>query len=156
MKKLHYFGIKCQQLAEEFFVSIIGCLFLLIIGIFALWPGIGFIVGLVTGHAPGIGGWIVGIGMLLLGLYYIKMSWTIFYHAILSKEKINNAAQKKQFLKLKYRAIYKDKLIVVQAPISKNGDWEIKEALPIWGVGYYKYILVESVKNTVLESELKK
>jgi len=156
MKKLHYFGIKCQQLAEEFFVGIIGCSFLFLIGIFFLWAAIDAIVGLVKGHAAEIIEWIWGILYLLLGLYFIQVSWTIFYHAILSKEKINNAAQKKQFLKLKYRAIYKDKLIVVQAPVSKNGDWEIKEALPIWGFGYYKYILVESVKNTVLESELKK
>ncbi len=144
MKKLHYFGIKSQ---EFFYSSNLGGLFFLVIGLMHIWGFRFFSWKTET---------IMFLWLLIQGLYFVYLGARILYYKQDIYKKINNPTEKIKFLQLKYREHYKNKLIIVKPSFSEKNNWQIIEAIPVWGLGYYEYILIHEIKDSDVEDLIAK
>ena len=144
MKNLHYFAIKSQ----EIFFSSLGGIFLLVIGLFHIILG------------PSAFSWktetIWFFYLLIQGGYFLYVGSKILYYKQMDYKKIHNPSEKIKFLQSKYRELYKNKLIIVKPSISENTNWQIIEAKAVWGLGYYKYILIDEIKDSTVEDLMAK
>ena len=141
MKKLYYFGLKNQ---EFFFHSWIGGLIICLFSAFFIYIGVDSIM--IGEYFSALLSIVVGVCLGLIGLS------AIYEH--IEKVKLNYRKEKKSFLFTKYEDKYKDKLILIREPTKENLDWKIIEATPIWGLGYFKYELLNTISDNEVESDL--